>query len=350
MEAGQAALPWLDEPWAQAMAQRGHALLLHGPARVGQFELAVMLAQSWLCERPDAHRRPCGRCEGCQLLKSGSHPDFRLLIPESLRATLGLETEAATESADGEGGGGTKSKTAGRDIKVADVRAAIDWTHRTASRGGLKVLVVHPAQRLNVISANALLKTLEEPPAAVRIVLSADDPQALLPTLRSRCQRLPLTVPPPEQARDWLKGQGIDGAEILLPAAGGRPQEVLAMVADGIVSRLWSEIPAWVRQGRSDGLQSLPIPRAIDVLQKVCSDALAVALGARPQYFPAQAIPPGAVADRLAQWWTRLTDAARHADHPWNAGLLIESLVLHGRACWAASTPSVGTRPRSKAA
>lgn len=348
MNGGRAALPWLEGPWAHAMAQRGHALLLQGPAHVGQIELAMMLAQSWLCERPDAQHRPCGQCEGCQLLKSGTHPDFRILLPDALRGLLGLESESASEPSEGEGGGTAKSKSAGRDIKVGEVRAAIDWTHRTASRGGRKVLVIHPAQRLNLVSANALLKTLEEPPAAVRIVMSTDDPQALLPTLRSRCQHVTLTVPPPDQAREWLSAQGVEGAEILLAAAGGRPQEALAMLADGVAARMWFEIPGWVRQGRSEGLQGLPVPRAVDVLQKVCSDALAVSWGADARYFSAESIPAGAVADRLAEWWKRLTGAARHADHPWNAGLLIESLVLQGRDCWAASARATG-KPRSRA-
>ena len=350
-DGGQPPMPWLEEAWQAAVAQRGHALLLYGPPQVGQFELGLMLAQTWLCEQPrpvgaaDAAQRPCGHCEGCRLLKAGAHPDFRLLVPDSLRASLGLELEAAGESEAAEGtAAGGKGKSAGRDIRVGDVRAAIDWTHQTASRGGLKVLMFHPAHRLNLIAANALLKTLEEPPAPVRVVLTAEDPQLLLPTLRSRCQRLALRVPASEQALAWLEQQGVHGGDILLPAAGGRPQGVLSLIADGVDARLWPEIPGLVRQGRADALTGLPVPRAIDTLQKVCADAMAMRHGARPQYFPPESLPPSASADRLSAWWKRLLVAARHEDHPWNAGLLIESLVLEGRACWPSARPARGSR------
>lgn len=186
-------LPWLASTLTKALSQKGHALLLHGPEGVGQFELAMVLAQSWLCEAVPAGsalavQPPCGRCEACRLLAAGAHPDLMVLVPEALREALGLQAAAD----DGEGAAGTtvKTKSGGRDIRVADVRRAIDWGHQTSSRGRSKVLVLHPAQALNLVAANALLKTLEEPAGRLRIVLSTSDPQMLLPTLRSRCQQV----------------------------------------------------------------------------------------------------------------------------------------------------------------
>ncbi len=209
---GHLPLPWLETGLSAALSQRGHALLVHGPEGVGQFELAMVLAQSVLCEAPVPARAPtgvpCGHCEACHLLQAGAHPDLMVLVPEALRESLGL----SLASADGEGGEGgaatgavTKSKTAGREIRVADVRRAIDWGHQTSSRGRGKVLVLHPAQALNLVAANALLKTLEEPAGALRLILSTADPQALLPTLRSRCQQVNWQCPRLKFRRGGLK-------------------------------------------------------------------------------------------------------------------------------------------------
>ena len=331
-------LPWLATPLQQALAHQGHALLLHGPAGVGQFELAMVLAQSWLCESKPAPDAPaCGRCDACHLTQAGAHPDLMVLVPEAMRAPLGLSLVA--EEVDGAGASGKKPASAGREIRVSDVRKAIDWGHQTSSRGQGKVLVLFPAQALNRVAANALLKTLEEPAGTLRLVLSTFDVQALLPTLRSRCQMLALPVPSPRVAQDWLRAQGLEAPEILWCGAGGRPQEALAMLHDGLDSRLWPELPAAIRQGRAEVFQGLSVARVVDTLQKVCLDLMSQVQGAPAQYFPQEALPAGAQALALGAWWQQLQRTARHEDHPWNAGLLIESLVLQGRQCWPAREP-----------
>lgn len=340
---GDLPLPWLQAGLNAALSQKGHALLLHGPEGVGQFELAMVVAQSVLCEAPSRTTAPtglpCGHCEACHLLQQGAHPDLMVLVPEALRESLGL-SQASSETEGGDGGSTagptTKSKSAGREIRVADVRRAIDWGHQTSSRGRAKVLVLHPAQALNLVAANALLKTLEEPAGVLQLVLSTADPQALLPTLRSRCQQVQLAVPASDTAASWLEAQGVQDAPAVLAAAGGRPQEALALVREGLDARRWPELPDAVRQGRAELFQGLAVPRVVDLLQKVCLDLMSRAQGARATYFPDEALPAGAQAQALAAWWTQLQRTARHEDHPWNAALLIESLVLQGRRCWPA--------------
>jgi len=335
--AGQLPLPWLARPVAQALAHRGHALLVHGPQGVGQFEVALVLAQSWLCEArtgPDQHA--CGQCEACRLVQAGTHPDLLILVPQALREVLGLSALGVDDNEAAAGGTSKKPSAGGREIRVADVRQAIDWGHQTSSRSQGKVLVLYPAQNLNRVAANALLKTLEEPTGSLRLVLSTFDVQALLPTLTSRCQRLAMSVPERQLAQAWLREQGLNEPEILLAGAGGRPQEVLAMVRDGLDGRLWPALPAAVRRGRADMLMGLPIPRVVDVLQKVCVDLMSRSQGAQAQFFPSEALPEGASPLGLAAWWRQLQRTARHEDHPWNADLLIESLVLQGRQCWLA--------------
>lgn len=341
---GRWPLPWLEPAWNEARRQRGHALLIHGPGGVGQFELAMLLAQTWLCEQP-RQGQPCGVCEGCRLLGAFAHPDLRVLVPEQWRERLGLAAAEEEGAEAGEAGGSAagKGKAAGREIRVGEVRAAIDWAQRTSTRGGLKVLVLHPAQRLNLIAANALLKTLEEPPGALRLVLCCEDPQALLPTVRSRCQMLGLRVPDAAAAVSWLQSHGVEDAALLLQAAGGRPAQALELAQEGISARLWPEMPDLVRQGRAEAFAALPAPRVIECLQKLCLDLLNRSRRQPSRYFPPESLPPGAHGEALLAWWGRLQRAVRHREHPWNANLLIESLVLQGRDCWPARqdrTPS----------
>jgi DNA polymerase-3 subunit delta' len=327
-------LPWLAAPLERAAAQRAHALLIHGPEGVGQFELALALAQHGLCEAASGPR-PCGQCAGCQLLASRAHPDLRMLVPAALRDALGAAAASDDEADDG-AVKAAKAKPS-RDIRVDEVRQAIDWTRTTASRGRGKVLVLHPAQAMNAVAANALLKTLEEPPAGVRLLLTCADPDALLPTIRSRCQRVALALPPRDAALAWLQAQGVAGADVLLAAAGGRPQEVLALRADGFDAERWRQVPAAVARGDAGVFAGCGVARVVDALQRLAHDLLVVGAGAAPRFFPTDSLPGGASIPALTAWTKTLQRVARHAEHPWHAPLLIESLIAEGRGCFTTS-------------
>src|SRR4029450_8090880 len=124
-------------------------------------------------------------------------------------------------------------KKPSKDIRVEDVRAAIALALTTASRGRGKTIVIHPAERMNAIAANAFLKTLEEPAGDARFLLCTAAPDALAPTIRSRCQAIALDLPSTEVAVAWLRSQGVDEPEVLLTGCGGLPQDVLALAQPG---------------------------------------------------------------------------------------------------------------------
>ena len=87
---GALPLPWLAPLLRGTLeSQHAHALLLHGPKGVGQFEFAMTLAQAWLCETAEPGSQPCGRCASCRLVQAHSHPDLLVLLPQALRETLG---------------------------------------------------------------------------------------------------------------------------------------------------------------------------------------------------------------------------------------------------------------------
>lgn len=326
---------WLDHPLARGLSMRAHALLLHAPGALGQFDLALALSRAWLCETP-SNGHACGQCTSCRLMDGRSHPDFHLLLPEALRLPLGWSRNDAEAADDGEG----KSKAKpSRDIKIDALRAAIDWSQRTSARGGAKVLVIHPAEAMNQVTANALLKTLEEPPGRLRLLLTASDPEGLLPTVRSRCQRLPIETPSTADAIAWLAGQGVADAGLLLAAAGGQPQGALALHEEGIGGAAWSELPGAVRHDHTAALSAWPVPRVVEALHKLCHDLLCLSAGGTPRFFSAAALAPTTRPTlpslaALAAWQAELLRAARHDEHPWHASLRTEALVAQAAALW----------------
>jgi DNA polymerase-3 subunit delta' len=202
---------------------------------------------------------------------------------------------------------------------------------------------------MNLIAANALLKTLEEPPGATRLVLCSAAADLLLPTIRSRCQAVALGVPDEAVAARWLVEQGVAEPGAMLRACGGLPQDVLEAAALGIDGALWARVPALVARGDPSAFAGWPLPRLIESLQKLCHDAWCVSRGAPPRYFAAGSVMPAASIDALQAWSRALQTAARHDEHPWNAALLADSLIEQGRRALSA-TPARRPGPLHSAA
>ena len=340
---GALPLPWLAAALQEGLQRRAHALLVHGPEGVGQFELAIALAQGWLCEAPAAvATRPCSACAACRLVQAHTHPDLLVLLPEALREPLGW----APAGVEGEEGGDRAGKAKpSKEIKVEAVRAAVAFAQTTSARGRGKVLVLHPAERINAIASNTLLKTLEEPPGHARFVLSCGAPDQLMPTIRSRCQDLALLLPAQEEAVAWLKARGAAEPSVILAACGGRPLQALQWLEEGVDARLWARLPALLAQGEAAPFSTWPLARLVEALQKVCHDALCVASGAPPRYFPDGAMTPGADIAALTDWAQSLRRIARHDEHPWHPGLMVEALVDEARRTLAPRGTASTRRP-----
>lgn len=210
---------WCDAPW-QNLAQRAangtlpHALLLCGPAGLGKRALAEAFVRARLCVQP-VDGRACGGCRTCRLLAAGTHPDRVLVTIEENPKTHKLRTEIVIEQ-----------------IRALSARLAM-----ASQLDGWQVAVIDPADAMNTAAQNALLKTLEEPTAASLIVLIADQPWRLMPTIRSRCQRVDFIVPSPEDALAWLHARGVAQAEAVLAAAGGNPGQAWLLAEQGGMQR-----------------------------------------------------------------------------------------------------------------
>lgn len=318
------ALPWLDTPLQQALAQhRGHALLVCGRAGAGVLEFLLRISQAWLCEgRASDAAMACGQCGSCRLFLSHTHPDFRLRVPEVLAIARGFPFKQ------------DERRKPSRQIRIDDVRQAIDWMNTTSGRGRGKVWALHPAESMNTASASALLKTLEEPPPGSRLVLSTADRGLLMPTVLSRCQMLHLAPPPRAQALAWLERKGLAQADVLLDGAGGMPLTALQWHLEGVTGASWLSLPHAVAMGDASPLAGWPIPRVVDALQKLCHDAASRVAGGEVRFFPSARWAEGATLEHLAQWYKTLQQVMQHAEHPWSEPLLIESLVAQGRAVW----------------
>ena len=172
-----------------------HALLFMGPDSVGKFTAARLLAKGLLCQ--GQQRRPldaCGVCAACQKFDSGNHADLHVVTTDE------------------------------RQLKIDAIRAAERGLRLHAVEGGVKVLLVDDAHRMNVQSQNALLKTLEEPPGRTHIILTTARLKNILPTVVSRCQRVAFRALPADLVVSTLvdmRGLTDPQARLLASLAGG---------------------------------------------------------------------------------------------------------------------------------
>ena len=315
--------PWIATQTRQLLAQRGHAWLLAGPSGLGQYSLALALVRAWLCEHPTA-LGACNHCASCHAVDVHAHADLCVLMPETVMLELGwpLSEKAQAEVDD-------KKRKASKEIRVDAMRDAVEFSQRTSARGRGKAVLVFPAERMNHVTANALLKTLEEPPGDVKFVLASDAAHQLLPTIRSRCLGHAMIWPDTASALAWIEAQGIAPvqADVKLRAAGGRPDDALLFAQSGRDPQVWVKLPKAMARGDVSVLKDWSPAQAVDALHKMCHDVLAIKVGAEPRFFEAPDLPAGGSVASLTHWAKALSATTRTVEHPFNAGLMLEALV-----------------------
>ncbi len=332
--------PWIAAQLQALVPQPGHALLLQGPSGLGQYTLGLELARAWLCEAPQA-QGACGQCASCHAIAVRTHADLCVLMPETAMMALGWPlSEKAQQDID------DKKRKPSKEIRVDALRDAVEFAQRTSARGRGKVVLVYPAERMNTIAANGLLKTLEEPVGEVRFVLASEAAHQLLPTIRSRCLSHTLAWPTPQEAQAWLSDQmPAEDAQVLLRAAGGRPEEAWRWAQAGLTARQWSALPQALARGEVAAVADWSPAQAVDALQKVCHDLLVVGAGGEPRFFAQADLPVAVPLVPLAAWWRELADTLRTAEHPFNPGLMHEALVSRARVALHSSRPQPARRP-----
>lgn len=320
--------PWIRRQTVSLLTQRGHAWLVQGPSGLGQYDLSLALAKAWLCEAPSP-QGACGVCASCHAIDVRTHADLCVLMPETtmleLQWPLGEKAQAEVDD---------KKRKPSKEIRVDAMREAVEFAQRTSARGRGKVVMVFPAEDMNHVTANALLKTLEEPVGNVRFVLASESVHQLLPTIRSRCIAHTMLWPAADESADWLAMQGLSREVIplALQACGGRPDDALAIGSAGTALQAWSQVPRALMIGDVTLFKDWSAKLQIDAAQKVCHDLMLQFVGAAPRFFPLIALqgmnPDFRV---LGQWSKQLADAMKTMDHPFHAGLMGEALVSQAK-------------------
>lgn len=340
-----------EQVWRELCARRGqlpHALLLSGQRGIGKLALARAFADALLCARPSSSAVACGSCPACNWLAQGNHPDLRLLQPAALAEGDAPEAKEGDETAGG--------KKASQQITIDQVRDLDDFLHVGTHRQGLRIILLNPAEAMNRATANALLKSLEEPLAGTLFMLVASETHRLLPTIRSRCQHVPIPQPARSLAVDWLRAAGLAEPDDWLALAGGSP--LLALDLSRSSERLL--LAAWLAEvahgERIDPLVAAAnvdkvvraekrpgaLKHTVDWAQKWLLDLILASEGLSPRYFRAQA----ALLQRLAA----LSDSRRllaferkalqykvQCEQPVNSRLFLEDFFLNYRTIFGAS-------------
>ncbi len=329
--------PIFGHQWAVDLLDRGlqanrlpHALLLAGPPQIGKRTLATALAAALICT---AEHKPCGQCRACRLVAQGVHPDVRLVSAD--------DSERGREGV----------------LKIDQIRALQREAALAPMEAPHKVFILRELERANLPAANALLKTLEEPPGHVVLLLTSARPHALLPTIISRCQVLALRSLPRQQVAEALVARWDATRE---------QAELLARLADGCLgwavqrltdSQAWdertrrlAEVRALTQQSRlqrlayADELSRTPaalLPtlalwtswwRDVLLVQQGCAGSLRNVDLAGDLAREASRFDPGQVHRYLARLHAAPTQINQNA----NARLLLETLVLHIPAVRAA--------------
>lgn len=240
--------PWLNQPYRYIIGQHQggrahHALLIQAIEGMGDEALVWGVSRWLMCQQPDG-LKSCGLCHGCQLMQAQTHPDWYRLEAEKGKSTLGIDA----------------------------VRQVTEKLYHFAQQGGAKVVWLPDAAQLSESAANALLKTLEEPPANSWFFLSSREPSRLLATLRSRCMALSLAPPDEAQSLQWLSKQIPQEAAALQSAlrlSAGAPAAALQLLEPArwqARQTLCDALPAALQQ---DILLLLPALNADDVAARI---------------------------------------------------------------------------------
>jgi len=315
-------LPWHQEIWQrlQTAHQAGrlpHALLLSGAEGLGKRRFAESLAHSLFCETPAGDGQPCGRCRGCHLFQVGNHPDYLSVEPEE----------------------------PGKAIRIDTIRALVEKGGLTAQAGGYKVVVIEPADAMNIAAANSLLKTLEEPVPWTVILLITSRISRLPATIRSRCQQITFPVPPRSQASAWLgeRLEKTNDLDLLLGLSNGAPLKALELAEGETLQERGQMVDEFyaVLNGEKDPVavagrwEKLGIQRVMGWMSGWLIDMLRMKSSPKPPrlYNPDQRQHLQSVAQRLDfkviyGLLDRVYEANRTRDSQLNVLMVLEGLLL----------------------
>ena len=325
-------------------------MLLAGPAGVGKSAFAEALAARLLCEKVESPMAfACGHCDACHWFATSNHPDFRKVSLES-------DDEADTEAEGKRTADRKKTAAKATRIRIDQIRELEEFVFVGSHRHGNRVIVIDPADLMNVSAANSLLKILEEPTSNTYFLLVSSRWRVLLPTLRSRCSQLLFDLPEQNAAVAWLADQGVSDPKTKLSLAGGAPLRVLTLsgkengsTVEPVLAPLDQSAvdplglaASWDSLLRSNA--SLTLESLVDTLQKWIYDLIRVKLNAPPKYMINKMsllsnITKKADLSKLTKCYGDLLKIRMVANHPLNTLLFLEDLAARYAAAVAGPRP-----------
>lgn len=325
---------WQQSLWQQLTKNHhlpSHAILLKGKQGIGKYDFARNLSQWLLCTHPTDNQQACGQCDSCNWFAQNNHPNFYQIEPEALTESVEASSQSNTSS--------KAKKKPSVQINIGQIRQLSDFVNLSGHQSGYKIILIHPAESMNLAAANALLKKLEEPPSQVLFILVSHRPQQLLPTIRSRCQQIVMPVPDTATALNWLKQQNISQPETALAAAGYAPLQ--AATADSteyntqheqFISQL-SAPAAFDPITLAQTMQHWELPTIVDWQQKWCYDLLSYYTTGKIRYHLAQTKTIQHLASKinpkeLVTYSRHLIKTQQHSRHPLNARLFLEEMLI----------------------
>ena len=334
--------PWQQSVWPQIrnhVITKAQAFIFSGRKGIGQLEFSEYLAQSLLCEQPTQAQFACGSCRSCQWFEQGTHPNFYRLEPEALLVESDLDaTQALSDSKQSSEDTNSKKKLS-QQITIDQIRHLDQFLYLSGHQSGRKILLIHPADCMNVSAANAMLKRIEEPPPQVLFFLVTDRLQALIPTIVSRCMRITLPYPDRLSVKNWLHQEGIEENSIDLSWFGTSPQLVKRYLEAG-----YSAYYVALIEKLSSPMQLDPITLAeklhkqelsmiVSWLQKWCYDLVSFQILGRVYYHhryeaAIKTIVATTEPKQLIDFWKRLAQFQQWSRHSLNARLFLEELLF----------------------
>ena len=313
--------PWQQQQWTlfSNMMQANslpHALMLSGTEGIGKHEFARSLAAGIICSSPTPDGMACGECKHCSLLQAQTFPDYVQLAPED-------DNKA---------------------ISVDDIRELIAKLHLTRHFDAYKVALIECAEKMNTNAANALLKTLEEPPEKTIIILVSSQPLSLPATIRSRCQLVNFYPPTDDEAMNWLKGVSSDVQwEPLLRVAQGAPLQAVQYHESELIDQRITVVQGFLEVFESNAnpmviaakIEVVPFALCFQWIQAVIVDLIRIKAAENPItlenpdfYRSLLALAPRIQVPLLLEFWELLIERKRMFDNSLNRRLYAESLLI----------------------
>lgn len=324
----------LGQPTALATLRRAyaadrlpHALIFAGPVGVGKSTTARALSGLFLCKQPTSELEPCGRCDACRAFGANAHPDFHVVYRQLIR----LEKESSKA----------------RDLSIDTIRDhLVHPAGLKAVMGHGKAFIVEEADTMSVAAQNSLLKTLEEPAGRTVIILVTDQPESLLPTIRSRCQIVRFGALDEATVTGELARRGIspeDAADAARFAEGSlgvalqwledgvvpRARELARKTDDLLAGRPWPDLPEWVKSA-ADAYAAKQLERdELASKDQATKEGLALYLRlAANQFRRTLPLADPENADRACRAIEAIDRAGNYLDANVNATLVLQQLTV----------------------